>query len=52
MGAVVVVHGLSCSRVCGIFPDQGSKLSPVPTGGFLTTELQGSPKDVFHTERK
>ena len=23
-GSVVVVHGLSCSATCGIFPDQGS----------------------------
>ena len=23
-GSVVVTHGLSCSVVCGIFPDQGS----------------------------
>ena len=25
---VVVVHGLSCSEACGIFPDQG--LNPCP----------------------
>ena len=25
-GPVVVVHGLSCSAVCGIFPDQGWNL--------------------------
>ena len=25
-GSVVVVHGLSCSAACGIFPDQGSDL--------------------------
>ena len=23
-GLIVVVHGLSCSMACGIFPDQGS----------------------------
>ena len=27
-GSVVVVHGLSCSTACGIFPDQG--LNPCP----------------------
>ena len=27
-GSVVVAHGLSCSTVCGIFPDQG--LNPCP----------------------
>ena len=26
VGSVVVAHGLSCSAVWGIFPDQGSKL--------------------------
>ena len=26
VGTVVVVHGLSCSTACGIFPDQGSNL--------------------------
>ena len=26
---VVVVHGLSCSEACGIFPDQGSNLCPM-----------------------
>ena len=28
-GSVVVVHGLSCSVACGIFPDQGSKPCPL-----------------------
>ena len=28
-GSVVVVHRLSCSKVCGIFPDQGSNLHPL-----------------------
>ena len=23
-GSMVVLHGLSCSRACGTFPDQGS----------------------------
>ena len=26
-GSIIVVHGLSCSAACGIFPDQGSNLS-------------------------
>ena len=25
-GSVAVVHGLSCFKACGIFPDQGSNL--------------------------
>ena len=28
-GSVVVAHGLSCSAVCGIFPDQGSNPCPL-----------------------
>ena len=27
--SVVVVHGLSCSTACGIFPDQGSNPCPL-----------------------
>ena len=29
LGSVVVVHGLSCSGACGIFPDQGSNPCPL-----------------------
>ena len=28
-GSVAVAHGLRCSKVCGIFPDQGSNLCPL-----------------------
>ena len=28
-GSVSVAHGLSCSKACGIFPDQGSNPSPL-----------------------
>ena len=28
-GSVVVMHGLSCSAACGIFPDQGSNPCPL-----------------------
>ena len=36
MGSVVVVHGLSCSKAGGIFPDLG--LNRVPcTGGQIVT---------------
>ena len=27
--SVVEMHQLSCPKVCGIFPDQGSKLCPL-----------------------
>ena len=37
-GSIVVVHGLSCFMACGIFPDQGSNLSPAFASGFFTTE--------------
>ena len=30
IGSVHVTHGLSCCMVCGIFPDQGSNLCPLP----------------------
>ena len=37
-----VVHGLSCSAACGIFPDQGSNpMFPALSGGFLTTAPPG-----------
>ena len=29
MGSAVVAHGLSCSTVCGIFPDQELNLCPL-----------------------
>ena len=28
LGSIVVLHGLSCSTACGIFPDQGSNWCP------------------------
>ena len=30
VGSVVVAHGLSCSTACGVFPDWGSNLCPLP----------------------
>ena len=36
-GSVVVVHGLSCSAACRIFPDQESNLSPESAGRFSST---------------
>lgn len=44
-----VVHGLSCSAVCGIFPDQESNpLSPSIGRQTLTTEPPGSPVLVYN----
>ena len=42
--SVIVAHGLSYSKACGISPDQGLKLvSPVLAGRFFTTESAGKP---------
>ena len=40
---MVVVHRLSFSVACGIFPDQGLNPCPVLAGGFLTTAPPGKP---------
>ena len=42
-GSVVAAHGLSCSKACGIFPDQCS-MSPKLAGRFLTTAPPGKPR--------
>jgi len=43
--SIVVVRGLSCSKACGIFPDQGSNpCFLLLAGGFFTTE---PPRDVL-----
>ena len=45
--SVVVVHGLSSSSVCGIFPDQGYEpVSPAVAGGLFTTEPPGKAQRV------
>ena len=47
-GAVVVVHGLSCSVACGIFPDQGSNpYPPALAGRFLSLSQQSLGTFVF-----
>ena len=43
-GSIVVAHGLSCSKACEIFPDQGLNLYLLYWQvGFFTTELPGKP---------
>ena len=43
-GAIVVAHGLSCSTVCGIFPDQGWNLCLLHwQADSLPLSYQGSP---------
>ena len=47
-GSVVVVHGLSCSAACGIFPDQGSNLCALHWQADSQPLChQGSPKVSF-----
>ena len=42
--SIVVAHGLSCSLVCGIFPDQGSNLCLLHWQAVsLPLSHQGSP---------
>jgi len=36
-GSIAVVHGLSCSIACGIFPE------PALAGEFFTSEPPGKP---------
>ena len=37
-------HGLSCSTAYGMFPDQGSNLSPAMAGRFFAPEPPGKPR--------
>ena len=47
-GLVVVVHGLRCSAVCGIYPDQGSNLCPLHwQADSQPLHHQGSPVGRF-----
>ena len=47
-GLIVVVHGLSCSVACGIFPDQGSNPCLLHWQvGSLPLSYQGSPCAIF-----
>ena len=50
-GQIAVVHGLSCSAGCEIFPDKGliGSMSPALAGGFFTTEPPGKPLSCFLT---
>ena len=50
MGSVLVVYGLSCPVVCGIFvPQPGIKpVSPILAGAFFATGLPGEiPLIIF-----
>ena len=47
-GSVVVVHGLSCSAACGIFPDQGSNPCPLHwQADSQPLRHQGSPNFFY-----
>lgn len=46
-GAAVLGHGLSCSRACGIFPDQGSDRCPLHCKAhFKPLDHKGSPGKI------
>ena len=48
-GTVVVVHGLSCSVACGIFPEPGLEpMSPALAGRFLTTAPPGKSPAFYY----
>ena len=50
-GSVVVGHGPSCSKACGIFPDQGSNPCPLHRqADSQTLRHQGSPGFLFYIE--
>ena len=47
-GSIFVVQGLSCSKACGIFPDQGSILCILHWQvDPLRLSHQGSPRRLF-----
>lgn len=48
VGAVAMVHGLSCSVLCGVFPDRGWNPSPLrrQVDSYLQYH-QGSPASRF-----
>ena len=45
--SVVAAHGLICPGACGIFPDQGSNVSPALQAKFLTTGPPGKPLEMM-----
>ena len=50
---IIVAHGLSCLKVCGIFPDQGSNLCLLPwRADSLPLSHQGSPLAMFLTPQE
>ena len=52
-GSGVVVHGLSCSKMCGIFPDQGSNLCLLHWQvDSLPLSHQGRPKGSFYLQER
>ena len=44
--SVIVVHGLSCSEACGIFPDQGWNPCPLHWGFLCTGPAGKSPRSL------
>ena len=46
------MHRLSRFKGCGIFPDQGLKLSLALAGRFFPTESQGKPVNIIFNNMK
>ena len=54
MGSLVVAHRLSCPMACGILV-RGPGIKPTSSalsGGFLTTDYQGSPRVCIFFQAK
>ena len=48
LGSLVVAHGLSGPTTCGVFPDQGWNLCPLPwQADSEPLDHQGSPVGLF-----
>ena len=49
VGSVIVAHGSSCSKACGIFPDQGSNPCPLHwQADSQPLRHQGSPSHICY----
>ena len=48
VGSVVVAHGLSCSKACEIFPEQGANPCPLhQQADSQSLDYQGSPQEFL-----
>ena len=47
-GSAVVVHGISCSVACGVFPYQGSNLCPPALSGRFSDTVPRKPRPIYN----